>query len=472
MINILDMDEVARIINEVTSAKNLTRKRNEYINYEVESGLLRKYVAAKVKALYPVTHADYTISEYSLLKKVVDKKARAYKETPVRKLDSDSESVQYGDFLKKNRFNDAMKDMDRIYNQHKYGGMYVESDEEAGTVCFYPLRPYEFDVVKNDKGEVICLILSYPGTQVTSGEVNKIIAGDRADDNGGEVEYVLWTRDHHLVVSVSEKDKVSGQRNITVLENEGNPSNVNPYGVIPFAYLPYDFNEDYPSPSPLTNQTIEINGLLSVYLTSANMQVGQLVIKGPKEFLPAQVASGMMSSIILPQSPLPEDRPTEAAYIAPSPNMQGHKDAIMTYLTMVLDEQGINSAQGIDGIEKFSSGLDRLLSQADIQSIIEDNQDFYTRFEQHVFEIVNAIIGSEFKSKFLQITFKKPKILSSDTEKLANLKTMLELGLIEEWEKFITVDPNMTNEQAKEKLTRIKAEKQAPIDPVQSEAVV
>ena len=461
MINILDMSEVERIINEITSSENLERKRKEYINYEIESGLLNKYVAAKVKQLYPETHALYTIAEYSLLHKVVSKKAKAYKEPPVRKLEKEDESNVYTEFLKKNRFNDAMKEVDRIFNQHRCAGLYVALNEADEKVCFYPLRPYEFDVVKNDEGEVVCLILSYPGSQITKGAQDSVIAGDKASENINEVEYIFWTKEHHRAVIVQSDS--GGKKKVSEKINEGNPSNVNPYGIIPFAFLPYDFNENYPNPSPLPNQTVELNASISIYLSNANMQFGQLVISGPADQKTEKATSGMMTGLYLPQSKNPEDKPTTAQYIAPSPDLAGQKEAIITYMSMVLDQQGIGSTQKLGASENFTSGLDRMLSESDVQSIIEDNQDFYVRFEQQVYEIANKMIGDEFNSKFLQIVFKKPKMLSSDTEKLANLEKMLELGLLEEWQKFIEVDPNMTEDQAKEKLTRINEYKSSAL---------
>lgn len=458
MIDILDMGEVEAIIDDIVRNKNIARKRNEYINYEAGSGLLRKFVLDKVKAMYPKTWDTYTIAEFSLVKKVVDKKARAYKEPPVRKLEVESEVEAYQNLLAYNRFNDAMKELDRIYNQHKYAGLYFEPGSDTGEINFYPLRPYEYDVIKDDDGELECLILSYPGAQVTKGTQDSMIAGDRADDSLSEVQYVFWTKDNHIVVNVYTNGK--GERKlIQEVPVEGNPNRINPYGVIPFAFIPYDFNEDYPSPSPLANQTIELNALLSVYLTSANMQVGQLVIKSPADQKIEQVSSGMMSAMQLPQSKNPTDKETTAEYISPSPDLAGHKEAITTYLSMILDEQGISSAQVLNAQEKFSSGLDRLLSQADVQSIIEDNQDFYCRLEQECFDIINAILGGFFKSEKLTVSFKKPKMLTSDSEMLANIEKMIEIGLIEDYEKFMIVDPNLSVEQAKAKLDRINESK-------------
>lgn len=459
MIDLNDMELVTHILNDIASAKNVARKRAEYISYEVGTGLLRKYVQAKIKSMYPKTWDNYTIAEFSLVKKVVDKKARAYKEQPIRKLPNDNESKLYNEILTANRFGDATKTIDAIYNQHKYAALYVEQGEEEGKVNFYPLRPYEYDVVKSDDGCVECLILSYPGAQITGGTQESVVAGDRADDDINEVEYVFWTNDQHRVLKCDvTKDGVKIKEDV---ELEGNPNKINPYGIIPLAFLPYDFSEDYPSPSPLAAQTIELNSLLSVYLTSANMQVGQLVLKFPEKQKIEQVSQGLMTAISLPQSSNVEDKPCDASYISPSPDLAGHREAIMTYLTMILDEQGINSASAVTkgDSQKFTSGFDRLLSEADVQSIIEDNQDMYVRFEQHVFDVVNALMGGKFKADRPQVIFKKPKMLTSDTELLDNIQRMLDLGLIEDWEKFQIVDPNLSEEQAREKLARINENK-------------
>ncbi len=55
-------------------------------------------------------------------------------------------------------------------------------------------------------------------------------------------------------------------------------------------------------------------------------------------------------------------------------------------------------------------------------------------------------------------------MLTSDTELLANLATMIDLGLIEDYEKFIVVDPNLSVDQAKEKLKRINESKSSSLN--------
>jgi hypothetical protein len=199
-----------------------------------------------------------------------------------------------------------------------------------------------------------------------------------------------------------------------------------------------------------------------MYLTSGNMQVGQLVLKYPEQQKLQMITQGLMTGIKLPQSEAPDAPPTEASYISPQPNMDGHRTAIMTFINMVMDEQGLSGTQALDGnVQNFTSGLDRMIAQSDVQDIIEINQEEYFRFENGIYDIVKAQLESardfSLSDESIRVVYRKPKMMISDTERLTNLEKALKLGLLEEWEKFIVYDPNMSEDEAKEKLARMRA---------------
>ena len=82
-----------------------------------------------------------------------------------------------------------------------------------------------------------------------------------------------------------------------------------------------------------------------------------------------------------------------------------------------------------------------------------------------MFEIIKAWDRFNRTNQFaeddeLQIIFPKAKVLVSDEQTLKNIQLMLDLGLIEEWEKFIKMDPNLSEQEAKEKLERINTQKE------------
>jgi hypothetical protein len=226
-----------------------------------------------------------------------------------------------------------------------------------------------------------------------------------------------------------------------------------------------DFELNYPNPSPLPMQTVELNALMSVYLTSANMQVGILKITRPEKQKISIHSHSLYTAIEVPQSSKPDDPKSDIDFISPNPNMSGHREAIATYMGTILDEQGISGNQMISPNQDFSSGLDRLLSQADVQMIIEENQEIYGKVEQEIYGIVQkqllSVNQNILTDEELSVTYKKPKIMVSDKEKLDNLKLMKDLGLWSDAELLQMFDPNLSLDEATEKVSKIKEDRVA-----------
>jgi hypothetical protein len=466
----LSMAEIQTIINEIESQENRDRKNKEIRSYEVMEGALKKYVGDKIRCMYPKTWDTYTIADYSLLKKIVDKKAKAYKELPVRALEGDEENEAYQTIAKDDGLNQAMAKLDKLYCQHKYAliGVFMNFDEAGQPdFQFMPLAPYEFDCVKDASGNLKVVILSYPDSSMVvekdSDGVDTIIAGRKLDEGTSRRVYTFWTDTNHYMIQVTrdKEGRTMGAPEIVPIPE--NPDNVNPWGVLPFVYIPKSDTANYPIASPLADQTIEVNSLLSVYLTSGNMQIGQFVLKYPQGQEFQVVSSGLMTGIRLPQSTDPDAPETDASYISPSPNMDGHRTSIVTFLNLILEENGIRAASGTDiSSEKFASGVDRAISESDVQDCIESNQALYYCVENEVYKIVKAQLQSininVLTSENVTVIYKKPKMLITDTERLNNLKQAIDMGLLEEWEKFVVYDPNLSEDDAKAKLERINGQ--------------
>jgi hypothetical protein len=477
---ILDSQTIEVIVRDIEKPENITRKRRAWNSELIRTGKLRPFVEARIKEMYPKTHQMYSISDYSVLAKVVSKKAKAYKESPIRRITwKEGSSDIYNEICKRYNLNQAMNQLDIIYNEHKYGMIACMMDREVAPSStaksfwkFYALAPYEFDVIKNDDGEVKCVILSYPPSSVTSGSGSdghdaKIAESGKADEGSDVRTYSLWTETEHKIIKVTSS-RDSKKNIIEHIPLNGNPNGVNPYGVLPFVYVPMDYDANFPNPSPLPLQTVEFNALMSVYLTSANMQVGILKITRPEKQKINIASQSLYTAIEVPQSSRPEDKPSDIDFISPNPNMSGHREAIVTYLTAILDEQGISGSQVIKADQSFSSGFDRLLAQADVQAIIEENQEMYSRVEDRIFNVVakqlmnvngdNSLMVKEHEGSFV-ITYRKPRVLLSDNEKLTNLKLMKDLSLWSDAELIQMYDPNLSYDEAKEKLVQIYNDK-------------
>jgi len=249
---------------------------------------------------------------------------------------------------------------------------------------------------------------------------------------------------------------------------EGNPSNENKLGVIPFVFISKELSQDMPTPSPLMMQSVTYNVLMSELLTASNIQgTGTLVVSYPEKYEGKfrEMNTGLTTSIKLPQSMNPSDPQTKVEYISPSPALQAQKEVYFGYMRQVLSEHGITTSQGLDGsMESFSSGLERLIANADVMAQVEMNQELYIKAERDILEILKAYsdllgLGYFAENDELNIVFPKPKLMVSDSETLANIEKRLALGLMQKYEALMMIDPNMSEDQAKEKLTEIEAER-------------
>jgi hypothetical protein len=252
---------------------------------------------------------------------------------------------------------------------------------------------------------------------------------------------------------------------IELVAIEGNPGNDNPFGILPFVW-PNNGTSNYPETNPMGNQAIEMNAMMSIYLTSGSMQIGQLVLEFPSDQPIGDSVHGLMASIKLPQSNDPEKKPTKASYISPTPDLAGQRQSILTFMSLILDQQSLGVTGAFDGEQTFNSGLDRMIANADVQDAIEVNQEAYRDAEHQIYEIVSTMLG-EVNQGFseeneLQIVFRKPKMLITDKEKLENIKLMDDLNMLEPWEKLVIFDPNLSEDEAKKKMSLIEAAKPKP----------
>lgn len=443
---ILNDFSILSILAEINSPEERSRRSKELENLMVYEGQLHLFVEKKLKSMYPKTWESYNVADYNIHKKITDKKAKSYIKPPIRSLQKKEETDLYNSILDENNFNDVMKQIDVYKNRHKYCGLgivreriFLEDGGYQDKYNFWALAPYEFNVHRDQNGDIYAW-------SIPTGK-------DREYDY-----WTLWTNETHI------KIKTKDYRSFNVVPIDGNPEMINPYGVIPFIFIPMDNAGAYPYHSSLPRQTIELNTNLSVYLTSGNMQIGQLVLKHPKNQKIDWVVSGLMTAMKLEQETKEGFPETDASYISPNPNLDGHKESILTYMMMILDEHGMNSNQVTKSGEKFTSGFDRLIANADVQDIIEDNQDVYSRVENGTYKIIRAMNDRDgnftFTSDKLSVKFARPKILTSDSEKLDNLKKKKELGLWEEWELILEADPNLTEEEARAKSDKLKLAKQ------------
>lgn len=476
-IDITNRLHLGLLISEIEGSQNIQRKKESFIAFECQEGRQKDHVKDRLAALYPETHQKFRVGNVAIVNKIIKKKAKAYKNQPIRKLKTERETKELNKIYDNYKFSRAFKEADKIYNREKYVCLWLSyenplegSEELKGTYNLQALAPYEYDLVRDDKGVPKIFILSYSGTDVTKGAdgIEQTISEDQRDTSAETKRYSIWTKDYF--VKVVARGKGADKPTLEYVEMKANPIKK-----LPIAFLSQDTSADYPIPSSLADRAIDWNVEFSDLKTAASTQGhGQLVIKHSETIKLRQLHMGMHTAINLPQPRKPEEKPTEADYISANPDLAGQLDVLKFSLVQILDDEGISTKSAIGGgVDEVKSGFDRLLKEADVQDSIEDNQELYTDcLEQEVYLCLkayeDALNQNTFSSDSLEVTFEKPKVLISDKETLENIRTREELGLLLSYEKHMIINPNLDETKAKKREEDIQAEKVDKVKRMQS----
>lgn len=459
--------DVNLIVSEVYSSENDEYRREIDKQWRILRGDLKYFVEQHLKSIFPKTHRSFTPSDINLAKKITDKRATAYKEEPTRELETDSDTSFYDEVLFDAGSKWIWRDFDTYKNYFKYAAMWFSFFEKEGrqVVKLRALRPNQFSRIVNDKDETEVFIVhlgngGMDATHQVRGDGQQSNIQDQPEDNTSR-KLAIWTKTHHVVINV---EHTTGSKKIKREPIEGNEEMVNELGMIPAIFDQEGSTQELPALNALADQTINANFILSTIITGmASQAFGQLVVTHAEGVtVPDNLQQGLFTFLKLEQ---PLDGPaTSADYISPSPDLSNMMQVYRNYVGDVLEEHGVTGGEAVDGSQKFTSGLDRLLSEMDTTEIIEMNQESYVQRENelyHLFKQFYALTGQyNFRSQSLTVIFKRPAPMMGEKELLEIIKMNLELGIIEKWEALTMKNPNLSREEAIDKLELIDAAKQ------------
>ncbi|MDH3324134.1 MAG: hypothetical protein OEL89_00685 [Candidatus Peregrinibacteria bacterium] len=461
--DIKDPRIASRIIQDFKGYENRKRRQDEYKAYKVSEGAQRQYIEQQVQALLPDSYKSMMISDVSIADKIYTKKAKAYDSEPTRKTGYPELDVFVDELY--DGFSDSFQEFDRNFNRSRHALMWV--NKVNNELRLISMKPFEYGLVKDvNTRELQAVIINYPDTSIigTTGDgLDQVIMENQDDSSANSEIYAMWTKDSHTVWRVEQKDAGNGefQSQLTYVPIDGNPNNINPLGVIPFAHLSESSSSDLPFLNPLTQKSIDLNVNFSMLLSASVKQgLGHLVFYLPEGVSITTVHSGLTTASVLPLTEGAQTQP-RAEYINANPDLNGMKDAIMFYAKSIFDEEGL-STSSLDSSQIFSSGIERVIAEADCQAVISKNQQRYELLEQQIFQIIKAYLKADGvtlldKVDNISIEFEKPKVMVSDKETLENIKMRLDMGLIGKKEALQMLDPNLTEEMAQMKLDELNS---------------
>lgn len=487
--DLLDKEVILTILSETSKSEDKDRRRQSFNAYQVYSGNQRVYIKRELAKTRPKSSESYTLSNISVSKMVTDKRAQAYNEDPIRSVDGNEAKTEIlNDIYKEANGLRELQFHDMVFNLNKYNLMWVNYREQDTKYQFILLHPYEFILVRDkDTGELLIVGLNYPNVEMTQdartqGPQREITGGDgiadliaenQADGSAQGETWVFWSADQHVKIrTTSVEEIVNGmpilKKSVDYIPIVNNPTNINPLQLLPFVLTTSDTDVDYPTVNPITEQSITFNVQQSETLTAKNIHgSGIQVFEVPEKMMNRfkEQSHGQTQAIILPQSNNPDDGKTTFDYKTSGAQLGPMLESDMNYLKQILQEHGIEGVNMELGETNALSGISKAISGSSVQKVIERNQQIYSDTEKKMFKIIKAwdtFNGTRFFSEDddLQIVYPKPKVLVSDRETLDNIEKLLELGLIEEWEKFVKMDPNLSEKEAMEKLKRIEKRKE------------
>lgn len=451
MANWLDSDFRSRVISEIESDENISRKRYEQRKFDVYRNRQDRYVIEKLES---ELKADFVQRMRKVLsinpcKRIVDEMASLYRSEPERNFANADEKQQeqidniyhYGMIDAKMRLANA------YYKLHDQAALFVVPRE--GVIDIRVLSPKDYDVIPDEmnpeKAQSYVLSTwdvdqhaSYRG-EVEQGyrsndQLNQNIADD--SDRKQKKNYIVWDKDFHF--TMNSNGEIIGEMI------------PNPIGKLPFIDIAMekDFQFFVRRGSGVVEFTIDLLAQLSDLASISRMQgYSQAIISSDQE--PKALVVGPDRVLWLKKDiNNPQSNPT-FEFASPSPDLAGSLEIIDSQVKMFLSSQGIDASVVSAKGEKrsFASGVDHLLSNLDKFQASQQDMSLFRWVEYELFEIMklwsNLYQGvSEFglidqlklatisEDVELSVKFDEPHSVRTQTETEDSVIKLIESGLM------------------------------------------
>lgn len=497
---VLDKKFRVKVIKEISSSANKGRKKEALKRHEVYKDQTVKYVLEKLKA---EGLRDQTLmimqnraSNISICRKVIEKLSRCYNNGVTRDTGSEATNIVVSELVNLLDLDEKMKKCDRYLNLFKniFPMIIPELTFQNGDMKKFRLKmktlmPWQYDVIEDAKDSecaaaiilsdfVDTSLLNVPINQGSTDQIameSKVISGETiiADSASAIREntvetYIWWTGKYHFTT-----------------DNKGNiiksisPENLlNPIQMLPGASIAEDQDGNFwaQGGQDLVDGSILVNTLITDMFAIAFMQGwGQFVITG--KHVPEQLETGPHNAVVLRYDPAKDDPEPKVYTVSADPPLDSWMGSIEQYVALLLSTNNLSPSSVSVKLDtsNFPSGIAMLVEKSEATGSVEAKQKKFVRGELTLFEAIkrwqNVLHGSnslddEFNKlgpipdDFRPIPkFHDTKEVITEGEKLDNLKKRKELGLNTEAELIMMDNPGMTEEQAKEKLLKIKKEK-------------
>lgn len=506
---ILDPQFRKLILQEISAEENVARKKEHYRRDEIYKDKIKKYIveALKDEGLRGDTVARMSnrASNINLCKKVINKLARTYlagtqRTATVNEQPNVDATKQVHKLFRLLKFDEKMKKGDRYRELHKNCRFHIvpkvvtdpTEPEKKYKLVMRTLAPWQYDVIPDANDEEIARVLVLSdfiendyalqsasiydagvhgknSNGYSSNGRDDAIADSPADSGRGQIRtFVWWSDNYHF--TTNDKGEVIPEMS----PEDGR----NPIGRIPGANNADEQDGHFwaEGGADIIEGTVLVNKIITdMFYVQFNQGFGQFVATGKN--LKDSITIGPDKAIVIEYDPAVNDPKPEVSVVSANPDLDSWMRTVEQYVALLLTTNNLSPANVSASLtaSNFPSAIAMLVENSEATNDIDDKKAEYSNIERELTEIVQAWQNIFYDANALVEDFeevgKLPEGLSlvtrfndlkpamTEAEKLGNIKLRKELGINEMVDLILKDNPDMTEEEAQQKLMRIQAEK-------------
>lgn len=495
-IELLDQATRKLILEEIKGPENQARKAEAFRRYQCLKDQTSSYTVEELKKQFDtatIQEMSYAIANVSLVRKCIDKLSKVYSYGVHRRImggskkqDSATNAIQ--SLAKELNLNNQMKQANKYLKLQRNCMIYIKPcpTKDGWDIKVQPLNPFLYDVVEHfyDRTKPMCVILSdyeIQQTQYTSTDAatanrttsvlpTGINKGDNKDQAIADTpsdartkEFVWWTDSYHFTTD----------QNGEIISDELNTEN--PIGELPFENLAIDQDEQFWAigGKDLVDGAILINSVLTHNQHIATSQgYGQFWMRGKN--VPRNVKVGPSKAIIMEHS---EGEPVpEIGFASSNPALDALRGMVEQYIALLLTTNNLSTssvASQLTGGTSAPSGVALIIDKAESIEDVNEQREIFVQAEPNLWRKIAKfmnVLGANLKpslqslridpsiSSEITTKYNEPPSVQSESEKLGNIKLRKELGINTQIDLILKDNPDMSSEEAEEKLKEILEE--------------
>jgi len=510
-LEILNEEVRKEILQEIEIESDAERRKEEHEKRRrVMDDNTREFALRMLKEEFSANTArqmEHRTPNFSLMKKIVSKKARVYKDTPLREPveDQKEQKKKIDAFVNAVGLDEFMKNVNTDVEAHRNILVKVMPfvDRRASEGLKNPImkiglesmNPESWDVIVDpgNPKEPMVVILSFFDSDIDfiqgyrRGD-NKIgLVADAPADKGRKTradaakkkQYVWWSDNFHFTTNFSGEVIQAVSR--VVIQQPTEEELANPWGRLPFVSIVKDQRAGFWSEGgdQLSDNAILLLVLLADLNFTSKMQAfgyGYIIGTDP----PKEVTSGPGNFLIMKQKE-GEERP-EIGFASPNAQLGEQMNLIEQFVQFALTSEGLEPGDvtgKLDSVKSATSGIQEIVKRSEPLTAVEDEQQLYKDKEPEILQVAASQMSVLEEKKQLSeelkdavglaedvdynLLFERPAPIVTELEKFNEIKAKRESKLFTELMLARLAHPDMKDKEIEKLLAELREEKLANI---------